>query len=114
MRLIRYLTQDLVDLTLFTFFVIVLIKNFIEKWYEINIAILAANIFIILYILGTTWRIGNLRDIANEIIRDNAVRKRLKLNVFSLRYRRKKKYIMGWVWYILVTAVFVYVLLINK
>jgi hypothetical protein len=96
-KLLRYLNRDLVDLILLIFFVCLLIRALLNDWWYLSPYIIAANIFIIIYILGVMWRMGGAGDLMNEYIRDDTTRRSLGLNIYSLRHRPIRRTPMDWI-----------------
>jgi hypothetical protein len=91
----RYLNYDLIDLILLLFFISLLIRANIGDWWRISPYIIAGIIFAIIYVLVVMWRMGGAKDLMNEFITDESIRRRLGMNPFSMRYRPVKRDLIG-------------------
>jgi len=90
-RVWRYLNYDLIDLILLLLFVSVLIRSLIGGWYSISPYIIGSLSFAILYILGVMFRMGSAKDLMNEYITDESIRRKMGMNPYSMRYRPIKR-----------------------
>lgn len=94
-RLWRYLNYDLIDLILLLLFISLLIRSMIGDWFRISPYIIGGLVFAIIYILGLMFRMGSAKDMLNEYITDESVRRRLGMNPYSMRYRPVKRDLVG-------------------
>jgi len=89
-KLFNYLRRDFVDLTLWLFFVAVLIKGFVNHWWADNMYALAGIVFAVIYILAVMFRFGRVMDFINEYVSDETARRGMGLNPWILKDKRKR------------------------
>jgi len=101
MKLLRYLTNGLIDLYILCFFIMVIIKLFIIGGLEKYPFEIGGCTFAVLYILGVMWRMGEAKDIMNEYIKDDVDRRLFGMNTYATRNFPIKKGAMGYIWIVL-------------
>lgn len=85
------MANHIVDSNLLIFFICIFARAIINKWGFISPYIIACILFIMIYIVATTWRVGTAMDLLNEYVTDEQTRKNLGLNPWSLRNRPVKR-----------------------
>jgi len=103
-NMLNYLWLKVVDLTLLLFFIAVLIRALTHDWWHISPYIIAANIFIIIYILGVAHRMSSAYEIMNQNIKDDAIRRSYGMNIYSMRNRKIKDTTLGLIFKIIFLA----------
>lgn len=111
-NMFNYLWRSVVELTLLLFFISTLIRALQNDWWSISPYIIAANIFIIIYILGVAHRIGTTWAIMNEQIVDDSVRKIYGMNPYMMRDRPIRTDIIGLIFKIvfLISAIIMFLM----
>jgi len=111
-RIWRYLNYDMVDTCILSMFIVFLIRIIMNGITDDNILNLAGISFGIVYTSGMIYRNGWLKDIMNDWIKDESIRKSLYLYIYANRFKPFKRDIVSWIYFILWTGILIYAILI--
>jgi hypothetical protein len=110
----RYINYDMIDTCLLSLWIIVLIRGILDNYFDEHVYVLGGLAFAILYTAGVMFRMGSAKDIMNEWLTDEGIRRSLGMNIYDLRHRSPKIRILPWIFFTLWTLILFFVLIIKR